>query len=159
FTLQIDSHMRFELGWDETLIDMLKRCPSERAVLSTYMPRYTPPNRKENPPGQIWRIRVHMFGEEGTPQLLHLTKTPVPVGEAERGGLHPSPFCLAGFMFTRSDTLAEVPFDPHIPFWGDEITLAARLWTHGYDIYQPDQVVLYHYWRRDELVPLQPYRR
>jgi hypothetical protein len=34
YLFQIDSHMRFEPGWDEALIGMQRACPSPKAVLS-----------------------------------------------------------------------------------------------------------------------------
>ena len=153
--------MRFEPGWDEALIEMLDRwAESPRACLSTYVPRYVPPDDRTQTPGHILRIRVQLFGEPGSPQLLHLTKMPmVPLTDKVRSTLYPSPFFIANFIFCRGSLLQELPFDPHIQFWGDEITFAARLWTHGYDIVQPDRVMLYHYWRRDELAPQQEYRR
>jgi hypothetical protein len=40
--------------------------------------------------------------------------------------------------------VSEVPYDPHIYFHGEEITLAVRLWTHGYDLYSPDRHVIWH---------------
>lgn len=44
FFLQIDSHMRFTLGWDEHLIRWLADCEQRaefgKAVLSTYPPGY-----------------------------------------------------------------------------------------------------------------------
>ncbi len=48
YTLQIDSHMRFEQNWDETLINMLAQCDSPKAVLTTYPADYTPPNNIPN---------------------------------------------------------------------------------------------------------------
>lgn len=158
YVLQIDSHMRFEQGWDETMIDMIARCPSARPVLSTYVPRYMPPNNLTRYPGEILRIRAQMFGKKNMPQLLHLTRAHVKLADKERSGLYRSPFIIANFIFAPAMTFSELPFDAHIPFWGDEISMAARMWTHGYDIYQPDKVVIYHYWRRDELVSVQPYR-
>ena len=41
--LQVDSHMDFAPGWDETLITMLAECPSEKPLLSTYPLSFTPP--------------------------------------------------------------------------------------------------------------------
>jgi len=38
----------------------------------------------------------------------------------------------------------EVPYDPHIYFVGEEITWAVRLWTSGWDIFTPNQVIAYH---------------
>ena len=43
YLFQIDSHMRFESGWDESLVDMHCACPSPKAVLTTYPAGYTPP--------------------------------------------------------------------------------------------------------------------
>lgn len=162
YVLQIDSHMRVAKGWDTTMIEMLESCPSEKPVLSTYVSRYTPPNTLYESGEQILRIRVQEFGADDRPQILHLTKIPLPYNKPyadERSGLYPSPFYIANFMFCRAETLQQVPFDPYIKFWGDEITYSARLWTHGFDIYQPNHYVIWHYWRRDELVSIQPYRR
>jgi hypothetical protein len=36
YILQIDSHTRFRPGWDTTLVALEARCPSPRAVLTTY---------------------------------------------------------------------------------------------------------------------------
>src|SRR5690606_8638871 len=47
FTLQIDAHSRFEKGWDEALLEMQAQCASEKAVLTTYAPHYTPPDEKK----------------------------------------------------------------------------------------------------------------
>lgn len=44
FSLQIDAHMRFAPGWDETLIAWLQQAeadhPGSKPVLSTYPPGY-----------------------------------------------------------------------------------------------------------------------
>jgi hypothetical protein len=46
--------------------------------------------------------------------------------------------------------LIEVPFDPFLPwiFMGEEISMSARLWTAGYDIFSPTTNVLNHYYVR-----------
>jgi Rps23 Pro-64 3,4-dihydroxylase Tpa1-like proline 4-hydroxylase/peroxiredoxin/GT2 family glycosyltransferase len=159
YVLQIDSHMRFAKGWDSKLIDMLESCPSDKPVISTYVPRYVPPDTLMHPEGHLMRIRLMGFVNDGRPQLMHLSKIPVPVTEKERMGLYPSPFYIANFMFCRAQTTQELPFDPYIKFWGDEMTYSARLWTHGYDVFQTSENVIWHYWRRDELARIQPYRR
>jgi len=148
YCLQIDSHMRFEEGWDEALIDMLARCPSEKAVLSTYVPRYVPPDAKDAYPGEILRTRLEMMAEKGNPQMFHQTMVQVPMGDTLRSGLYRAPFPIGNFLFFPAQVLRDLPLDPHIRFWGEEVTYGARLWTHGWDIYQPDRVVAYHYWRR-----------
>ncbi len=37
-----------------------------------------------------------------------------------------------------------MPYDPYLYFFGEEITLSARLWTHGWDFYAPNDVLAYH---------------
>lgn len=40
YYLQIDSHMRFAERWDEFLLEELAKCPSEKAILTSYPPEY-----------------------------------------------------------------------------------------------------------------------
>ena len=41
------------------------------------------------------------------------------------------------------------PYDPHLYFHGEESTLSARLYTHGWDVYAPNDVLLYHDYTHD----------
>jgi [Skp1-protein]-hydroxyproline N-acetylglucosaminyltransferase len=61
-----------------------------------------------------------------------------------------APFVAAGFFFAEASFLHEVPFDPFLPwiFMGEEISMSARLWTSGYDIFSPTINVLNHYYVR-----------
>jgi hypothetical protein len=43
-----------------------------------------------------------------------------------------------------------VPYDPYLYFFGEEITLAVRLWTSGYDLYHPNRLVIFHDWDRSK---------
>jgi len=47
--------------------------------------------------------------------------------------------------------IEEVPYDPHLPhlFFGEESSIAVRLWTKGWDFYAPGQNIIYHLWERD----------
>jgi hypothetical protein len=47
FTLQIDSHMRFEPAWDDILLSMWRQCKNESAIVSSYMPSFVPPDQLE----------------------------------------------------------------------------------------------------------------
>ncbi len=141
FVLQIDSHTRFSPGWDERFIDMLRACPSPRAVLSSYPVPYTPPDLLGDP-----RIPIQVakqFNDQGV-LILHSRvlpyemRPPVPL---------PSAFVGAGCLFTPGEALAEVPYDPRLYFHGEEITMAARLWTHGWDLFTPNDILLYHDYR------------
>lgn len=52
--------------------------------------------------------------------------------------------------FIGAGFLHEVPFDPLLPwiFMGEEISMSARLWTSGYDLFSPTINVLNHYYVR-----------
>lgn len=138
YCLQIDAHSRFAPGWDELLIDSLRRCPSPKAVLSTYPGSYVPPDQLGK--DIVALIHAKEFDERGILMLGSKGVAPADV-PVPRG---PVAFIGAGEVFGPSAMLREVPYDPFIYFIGEEITLAARLWTHGWDIYPPDCCAIYH---------------
>ncbi len=143
YTLQIDSRMRFEQNWDETLINMLARCDSPNAVLTTYPAGYTPPN--DIPYRNTHTLVAKEFNNQGIFTMGSLSAPkdePKPIKGA---------FIGADSLFGRSDIIREVPYDPYLYYIGEEITLSVRLWTHGYDIYHPNISIMYHYYcERDQ---------
>ena len=146
YVFLIDSHLRFEPGWDETLIELLHATQDARAVLTAWMPGYEPPATLQPPAaGTVRRIAVKKFTEPEHPAVVHLTG--ILAHAAELAPVNPTPFLVGGFIFTRATTFAEVPIDPHIHMYGEEIEQSARLWTHGYTIYEPAETIAYHYWK------------
>jgi hypothetical protein len=142
--LQIDSHMRFADHWDEKLIAMLARCPSARPILSTYPAAFTPPDRIDS--HVVALIHLAGFDDDGLPRQESIGYSPDRLG----GGPRPSAFVAGGFLFGDRRWIAEVPYDPLIYFQGEEITLAARLFTHGWDIFIPTDVLAYHDYNRGD---------
>lgn len=63
----------------------------------------------------------------------------------------------AGFNFGPSSMIQDVPYDPKLDFlfFGEELSMAVRLYTHGYDLYAPPLSVLYHLWSRAHRPTLQ----
>ena len=61
-----------------------------------------------------------------------------------------TPHIAAGMFFCEGKCIKEVPYDPHLPnlFVGEEILHSARVWTSGYDIYTPQENVVYHLYTR-----------
>lgn len=138
YYFQIDSHMRFVAGWDERLIMMLASCPSQKPVLSTYPLAFTPPNDLAK--DDIVSIRARAFDEVGVlgqaSILTSIDEAPaLPVVSSFIGG---------GLIFASAKIIEEVPYDPNLYFEGEEITLAVRLWTSGWDIFTPNNVIAYH---------------
>jgi hypothetical protein len=138
YVLQIDAHSRFAQGWDELLLADLLACPTPRAVLSTYPATYVPPDKLGK--DLIALITPKEFDHRGVMTQGSRGVPPPPPPAAPQ----PTPFIGAGTLFAPAAIIREVPYDPHIYFTGEEITLAARLWTHGWDIFTPTRVTVYH---------------
>lgn len=138
YFFQVDSHMRFVSGWDEKLISMLGKCAGEKVVISTYPLEFTPPDQFA--PDNLVTIAPKGFDEDGVltqnSALYSLDSAP------ERPA--PSPFIGAGMLFASGRIVDEIPYDPYLYFTGEEITLGARLWTSGWEIYSPNEVIAYH---------------
>jgi len=137
YYLQVDSHMRFAKGWDDTLLTMIAQCPSEKAVISTYPLPFTPPDSLCADRYVV--IKPKAFDTDGV-MLQNSGMFPLRADQA----LEQSAFISAGMLFGPKSVITEVPYDEHIFFTGEEITMGLRLWTHGYDIYIPNKVIAYH---------------
>lgn len=136
YVLMIDSHMRFAKGWDESLISEWKACGDVKAVLSNYPPNYTPPRKLADPALTVVRAHPHTVGGDIRFRGEPLRKAPA---KPLRGA-----FAAPGFMFSRGTLIGEVPYDPYLYFEQEEMCFSARLFTHGWNVYHPTQVMLYH---------------
>lgn len=143
FVLQIDSHMRFEPGWDDMLIDMWQQCGGKKAVLTCYPPGFTPPDTFKRE--WVFGMAAREFDAKGV--LLMHGKPSYPVQNPPK---EPIPGAFAGgcMLFMPASTIKDVPYDPHLYFFGEEISVAVRLWTHGYDFFHPNRLVIFHDWDR-----------
>jgi hypothetical protein len=137
FVWQIDSHMRFEQGWDELLIADWRSCDNERAVLASSPPPYLSPGNflADLHPGII---RTNGFLPGGAIRFQGVWP---PSAIVEH---HRMPFLMAGCLFAKGSLVQDVPYDPYQAFENEEITYALRAFTHGYDVYSPCQRVVWH---------------
>ncbi len=138
YTLQIDSHMRFVPEWDKVVLEMLDECASEKAILSTYPIPYEPPDKLSD--DAIVTIKPKFFDKHRVLAFRSVAVAP----KDSPPDPQPSAFCAAGLLFGPSAIIEDAPYDPHIYFQGEEITLAVRLWTRGWDIFSPSKVIAYH---------------
>ena len=144
YFMQIDSHTRFAPDWDVRLIADLASCPSApRAVLTHYPPTWEEMGKPTHEIG-VPRLCKAKFDANGLPTLEAVTLPPTRVPA-------PTPFVAGGFLFGPGSMVREVPFDPDLPmlFQGEEFLHAARLWTHGYDLYTPTDNYVFHYYMRE----------
>jgi hypothetical protein len=146
YTLQIDSHMRFVEHWDRKCIDMVKQLQAdnyEKPLLTGYVSSFDPDDDTKFVQ-EPWKMKFDRFIPEGAvfflPETIdewkHLSK-PVPAR-----------FYSAHFCFTLGQMCKEVPHDPEYYFHGEEISIAVRAFTHGYDLFHPHLVICWHEYTR-----------
>jgi len=148
YTLQIDSHMRFEKEWDETLIGMIKQLQEigvPKPLLTGYVSSYDPKTYPEGRVNVPWRMVFDKFIPEGAVFFLPETipnwqDITIPV---------PARFYSAHFCFTLGQFSKEVQHNPEFYFHGEEISVTVRAFTHGYDLFHPHKVVIWHEYTRE----------
>ena len=147
YTLQIDSHMRFEKDWDDTLIKMVKQLQKKghkKPLLTGYVSSFNPENDPAERVREPWQMAFDRFIPEGA--VFFLPET-IPNWEQLTEPI-PSRFYSAHFCFTVGEFSKEVQHDPEYYFHGEEISIAARAYTHGYDLFHPHKVVIWHEYTR-----------
>lgn len=144
YYFQLDSHHRFAKGWDTACklkLKKLKKKGHPKPLLSSYLPGYDPLN---DPAGRVhenWRLAFDRFMPQG-PLFLK------PHTIDEDNGLELGRFLGGHFIFTSGRFCKEVPYDPFLYFHGEETSLSVRAFTHGYDIFHPDEDIAWHYYER-----------
>jgi hypothetical protein len=136
FCMQIDSHMDFSDNYDTGLIAMFHRTENDYAVLSTYVTDIEHNNKDD------------IVG----PNLCMVTFTSSIRNWATkecRGLVRPkltNAMWGAGLSFHRCHAELNVPVDPYLDnvFDGEEGSRGIRFFTHGYDVYAPDKVLVTH---------------
>ncbi|MDB5710429.1 MAG: hypothetical protein JWL96_2499 [Sphingomonas bacterium] len=136
--LQLDSHHRFAQGWDALLLDQAERSGSALPLLTTYGAPFTP--GEPLAPGEPTAIKLYCFRGDGTPS----TGVWIRPDFADRAAPVPARYLSAHLLFAPGRFVADVPYDPELYFYGEEITLAIRAFTHGYDLLHPSRHVLWH---------------
>jgi hypothetical protein len=147
YYLQLDSHHRFSKDWDMTLIKMLKSLKKKghkKPLLTTYLPGFFPSKDPEGRVNEVWSLEFDRYLPEGPifikPHVIkdwNKLKEPIP-----------SRFLSGHFIFTLGQWAKEVRYDPYFYFHGEEPSLAARSFTHGYDLFHPHKPVIWHEYTR-----------
>jgi hypothetical protein len=142
---QIDSHMDFDLHWDQRLIEQARELlPGRRGVVISAYPNpfvfegdrtvYKPATQK---------ILAHVVKPgavfEPDHQVLPFEAHPVERDEPMEG-FH----LAAGCLFGSGQLVQDFPYDPWFYFHGEEQAYALRLFTHGWDIFHMPGLPVYH---------------
>jgi glycosyltransferase involved in cell wall biosynthesis len=147
YTLQIDSHMRFEKDWDVEMIKMitdLQEKGHKKPLLTGYVSSFDPDNDPIARVREPWRMVFDRFIPEGA--VFFLPET-IP-GWQELTTPVTARFYSAHYCFTLGQFAKEVQHDPEYYFHGEEISIAARAYTWGYDLFHPHRVLIWHEYTR-----------
>jgi len=148
YMMQLDSHHRFEVDWDKKLIQMMNQLKDKghkKPVLSAYIPSYEPGQGDDE--GKIrepWKLNFDRFLPEGPPVFRPATL------DNWRNLTSPvlARFMSGHFIFADGVFVKDIPYDPDLYFYGEEISLSVRAFTHGYDLFHPHTCVVWHQYTR-----------
>lgn len=144
YHLLIDSHSAFAPGWDENLIAQLESKPGNKPLLTTSSPPFSLDSAKNvvlpwkgTEYDGVPLMRCDIIRPEGWLDIQMST---------ERKSLphEKTAFTCCNFLFTHGAWILEVPEDPAMINAGHEGPLSLRSFTHGYDIYLPDEIQVWH---------------
>jgi hypothetical protein len=143
YYLQVDSHTRFLEGWDESLINLVLEFQNggvKKPLISVYPGSYSYNDTLEETCDYAPRVTYISFKEK--PEQFEQTLIPSQLGIDSEGRKIQSSIS-GGFIFTLG-SFAELGFNEKIMFVGEEILIAARAYTHGFDFFIPDRQYMYH---------------
>ena len=144
YHLLIDSHSWFAEDWDENLIEQLEEKPGKRPLLTTSSPSFTFDTQGE--------VVIPWAGTEWDGVPLMVCKRHPPVGwldiqmstERKTERHQKTALVCCNFVFTHGRWIRDVPEDATMINASHEASLSARTFTHGYDIYLPDELQVWH---------------
>jgi len=147
YVLQIDAHMRFRMNWDTFMISQLNKTKHpDKSVLTAYPPGY---DSLEETRATI--LVPSKFDNDGMLRQKGRLLRSDYKHDKENDNI-PCLLYAGGFNFSHSSILDICPYEKHHHlFFGEEISMAVRLYTHGIDLYAPPQTVCYHKWERNPL--------
>lgn len=153
YAIQSDAHVSFVNGWDMKLTLELESTGNEMAVLSTYLSDFVN-SIDEN--GDLKRIARPImcnsyFKESQGGKHIHHSTQPESL-PAIHGMPQLHPWWSAGFSFSRGHFVVNVPYDRAQPmvFSGEEMSIAIRGWTIGYDYYTSERSACFHHYAESE---------
>jgi glycosyltransferase involved in cell wall biosynthesis len=148
YTLQLDSHHRFVQNWDLMLLEDYAQALtlSSKPIISTYC---TPFDTKV-PTEQASQVPCLMSQYEFSPDKLLMSRPSYITDYKERTRVIRSRTISGHFFFVDGNFIKEVPYDPDIYFGGytEETTMSVRAFTHGYDVYSPYRMFMWHEYTR-----------
>ncbi len=155
---QIDSHMDFDLHWDERLADQASALMAGRpgVVVTAYPNPFVFEGDQPVHRPATEKVLAHVVKTGATFSDDHLVLS-FEAHPMERDDAVPGFHIAAGCLFAPGTIAQAFPYDPWFYFHGEEQALAARLYTHGWDIFHMPGLPVYHLYNTpDSGVPPRP---
>lgn len=158
YYLQIDSHTLFDEGWDQIMINALAQI-KKRGENSSYhqSPFITGYPRafdydeglktfiKQSADNNIMPIgfrRDSLFMRDRFSRQIGL--------RTSKEGFSHGYLLAAGCLFGEGKMIKEIPYDQYFYFYGEEISLMLRLFTHGYSAFHMSSLPIFHLYTNHE---------
>jgi hypothetical protein len=144
YFLKIDAHSHFLKDWDEIAIQMIEQFP-EKTILTHYPVASDDLLGHNSIKHYPWLCKAEFRKDPFDGLIIQSCQECHPENHPDAISC-PSPFIAAGFLFGSSKMLFDVPYDRHLPwlFEGEELLLAARLWTNGWNFFSPMNNLISH---------------
>jgi hypothetical protein len=143
--LQLDSHMDFDPGWDERLVDqaLALGAPQRNVVITTYPDAFRfvegAPVRSPTTAGVLAQVLKPGVAFAPDHPVLSFEAQPV-AAAAPLPAFHVG----AGCLFAPGRIVQQLPYDPWLYFHGEEQAYALRLYTHGWDLFHMPDLPVHH---------------
>jgi hypothetical protein len=151
YYLNMDSHMRSIKNWDEEIINDFEDLQKSKgkSVITAYAPGYDKDSfgndiLSENTFSTMFYMsenNIDSFKRNGIPQFCAYNHD----YEIEL----PSPYISGHFFFTSREAIIDAPFVKEVMFTEEEIFMAVRFFTAGYNIFTPKKTYVYHRYGRN----------
>jgi hypothetical protein len=133
YFLMIDSHTKFEMGWDTWLKESLDNL-GEKSIISGL-------GHIEN--GKI--LLAKSIVEQGRRELAFVRQNYLQdINDDDIGSFIRCPYIVCGFMFTYGSFVRDVGFDEYSQFGSEEPYLSWRAFMSGWDIYHTSYWPIVH---------------
>jgi len=149
YFMQIDSHTKFVKDWDKKCIKMLNDIiasgESKKPIISHYPREITDhDNFKESDKHWVPKMCKAFWNNRDMVSFLG-AETQDTKGKCSRHA-----YLAGGMIFSKYDFLKDVPYDPLLPylFVGEEILHSMRAYTHGFDVFNPSENIVFHEYTR-----------
>lgn len=153
YVLQIDSHTRFDKGWDENLINIFNEAiqyvKSEKIMLNAYLNEYS---YKKT----LFGVKAYYPNKTTIPSYTYMNNSKMVLDylpkwrnnyDKQEKPFLPSRKFSANFVFTYGKYIKDLILEDQVFFWSEEYTKSIDLLSKGYAIVHPNKPLwITHYY-------------